>query len=144
MSASTTPGPRPVVSVVVIVVSRRSILTAPPDTESYSLSSNCRYCDALAVLLMFFSIQSADHPSLVRPHWRNAQRCRRSCEAVHWRHPNPTFRDGHHRECSSGLFSHLAASPLRLSQDLARWEPSSCMPKSLGAFPWDTKPRRKK
>src|SRR5215510_12124715 len=72
MSASTTPGPRPVVSVVVIVVSRRSILTAPPDTESYSLSSNCRYCDALAVLLMFFSIQSADHPSLVRPHWRNA------------------------------------------------------------------------
>jgi hypothetical protein len=25
-----------------------------------------------------------------------AQRCRRSCEPVHWRRPNPTFRDNHH------------------------------------------------
>jgi hypothetical protein len=86
----------------------RPLSDQPPLTASNSLSASTRVSiltrssfEVSLVLLMIFSIKPARtiHAGAATL----AQQCRRSCELVHRRHPNPTFCDGHHsgaRYCS--------------------------------------------
>jgi hypothetical protein len=73
--------------------------TSPPTTVSSSLSVSTLVAAVLfAVVIDTSPFWISERTHSVAGAATLAQRCRRSCEAVHPAAPNPTFRDGRHTE----------------------------------------------